>query len=41
MKPVMDGFERLVDPSTVRTIFARRVERGPTAAAARGGNGNA
>jgi hypothetical protein len=41
MKPVMDGFERLVDPSTVRTIFARRVERGPTPAAAPGGYGNA
>jgi hypothetical protein len=28
MKPVIEGFERLVDPGSVRTIFATRVERG-------------
>lgn len=28
MKPVMEGFERLVDPASVRTVFARRVPRG-------------
>jgi len=28
MKPVTDGFEQLVEPTAVRTIFARRV--GPT-----------
>jgi hypothetical protein len=28
MKPVMQGFERLVDPAAVRTIFAKRVQRG-------------
>ena len=27
MRPVTAGFERLVDPATVRTIFARRLER--------------
>ncbi len=27
MKPVTEGFERLVDPASVRTIFARRVGR--------------
>ena len=28
MKPVTLGFERLVDPAAVRTLFARRVRRG-------------
>jgi hypothetical protein len=31
MKPVTEGFERLVDPAAVRTVFARRVQRGAPA----------
>jgi hypothetical protein len=39
LKPVTEGFDRLVDPATVRTIFGRRVRRSPQATSP-GGSAN-